>query len=112
MKKIREDKPIGVLRHINIELSQGNSLCKCRYLYLKQAKMSYLSFCSFSFFFYKIREQKDGTIPYQGGGLASVWGGGGGKGGKRVNMVQKMCMNVCECKDDICCNYSISWGWG
>jgi hypothetical protein len=34
MKKIRGDKPIGVIIHIYMEISQGNPL------YLKQAKMS------------------------------------------------------------------------
>jgi hypothetical protein len=40
MKKIIGDKPIGVLIHIYREISQGNSLCS--YLYLKQAKSSFL----------------------------------------------------------------------
>jgi hypothetical protein len=38
MKKIRGDKPTGVIIHIHMEILQGNSLCS--YLYLKQAKMS------------------------------------------------------------------------
>jgi hypothetical protein len=33
MKKIREDKPTGVIIHTYMEVSQGNSLCS--YLYLK-----------------------------------------------------------------------------
>jgi hypothetical protein len=33
MKKIRGDKPIGVIIHVYMEISQGNSLCS--YLYLK-----------------------------------------------------------------------------
>jgi hypothetical protein len=45
MKKIRGDKPSGVIIHIYMEISQGNSLCS--YLYLKQAKMSFLIFFSF-----------------------------------------------------------------
>jgi hypothetical protein len=55
MKKIRGDKPIGVVKHTYMEISQGKSLC--RYLYLKQAKISCFSFYLFSFFFYKITEQ-------------------------------------------------------
>jgi hypothetical protein len=39
MKKNRGDEPIGVIIHIYMEISQGNSLCS--YLYLKQAKMSF-----------------------------------------------------------------------
>jgi hypothetical protein len=38
MKKIRGDKPVGVIIHTYMEISQGNSLYS--YLYLKQAKMS------------------------------------------------------------------------
>jgi hypothetical protein len=44
MKKIRGYKPIRVIRHISIEISQGKSLCS--YLYLKQAKMSFFLFSS------------------------------------------------------------------
>jgi hypothetical protein len=49
MEKIRGDESIGVIIHIDMEISQGNSLCS--YFNLKQAKMSF-----FSFFFYKNRE--------------------------------------------------------
>jgi hypothetical protein len=50
---------------------------------------------SFSFFFYKIREQEG----------CKGWGGVGttgnrevgGKGHRRVNTVQKMCTHVCKC---------------
>jgi hypothetical protein len=68
MKKIRGDKPIGVIIHTHMEISQGNSLCK--YLYFKQAKMSCFSFYFFSFFSYKIRKQEGRTSPIQGAGLA------------------------------------------
>jgi hypothetical protein len=60
MNKIRGDKPIRVIRHIIMEISQGNSLCS--YLYLKQAKMSF-----FSFFFCKIGKQKGRAGPLGGG---------------------------------------------
>jgi hypothetical protein len=46
MKKIRGDKSIGVITHIYIEISQGNSLCSN--LNLKQTKM--LIFLIFSLF--------------------------------------------------------------
>jgi hypothetical protein len=61
-KKNRGSEPNWAIIHINMEVPQENSLCS----YCKQTKMS--------FFFYKIREQKDGT------GL--VWGrvGTSGKG--------------------------------
>jgi hypothetical protein len=52
MKKIREDKPVGVITHICMELSQGNSLCS--YLYLKQAKIS-----CFSFYFFLLQNWRN-----------------------------------------------------
>jgi hypothetical protein len=91
MKKMRGDEPIGVLIHTYVEISQGNSLHK--YLYLKQAKMSCFSFYLFSFFFYKIRKQK-GRIGTSGRGEVLE------KGGRRMNMVQKMCTHVSKCKKD------------
>jgi hypothetical protein len=73
MMKIRGDKPVRVIIHIYLKISQGNSLCS--YLYFKQAKMSCFSFYHFSFFFYKIREQESRASPAQGAGLALVGGG-------------------------------------
>jgi hypothetical protein len=51
-------------------------------IYLKQTKMSFFSFCLFSFFFYKIGEQEGRTGPAQGGGsdTSGSWGGGGESG--------------------------------
>jgi hypothetical protein len=48
MKKIRGDKPVGVVVHICKDILQGNSLCS--YLYLKQVKMSCISFYLFLVF--------------------------------------------------------------
>jgi hypothetical protein len=45
MKKNKGDEIIGVIIHIYMEISQGNSLCS--YLYLKLAKMSFFSFLYF-----------------------------------------------------------------
>jgi hypothetical protein len=42
MKKNRGDEALGVIIHIYMEISQGNSLWS--YLYHKQAKMSVFSF--------------------------------------------------------------------
>jgi hypothetical protein len=65
--------------------------------------MSCFSFYLFSFFFYEIREQEDGTGPAQGGWLAPVEGGEVmGKRSRRVNMVQKTCTHVCKCRNDTC----------
>jgi hypothetical protein len=87
MKKIRGDKPIGVIIHIYVEVSQRHTLCS--YLYLKQAKMSF--FFIFSFFFYKIGEQEGRTSPAQGGGPPSERG----KVDKKVNTVQKINVYTC-----------------
>jgi hypothetical protein len=46
MQIIKGDKPIGVITHTCMEISQRNSLCS--YLYLKLAKMSCFSFYLFS----------------------------------------------------------------
>jgi hypothetical protein len=77
MKKIRGDKPVGVIIHIHMGISQGNSLCN--YLYLKQAKMPCFSFYLFSFFFYKIREQQEGRTSPAGRGGRWCWGKGVGE---------------------------------
>jgi hypothetical protein len=52
MNKIRGDKPVGFIMLINMEMSQGNSLCS----YLKQTRMSF-------FFIYKIGEQEGRAGP-------------------------------------------------
>jgi hypothetical protein len=73
MKKIRGDKPFGVIMHTYMEILQGIPLCS--YLYLKQAKMSYFSFyLSLFFSSFKIREQDSRTSPTQGAMLAPVGG--------------------------------------
>jgi hypothetical protein len=66
MKKIRRDKPFGVVIHIYLEISQEYSLGS--YLYFKQANMSCFSFYLFSFFFCNIGEQEGGTGPAWGRG--------------------------------------------
>jgi hypothetical protein len=74
MKKNRGDEPIGVIIHTYMEIAQGNSLCS--YLYLRQAKMSCVSFYLFSFSFYKIGEQKGRTGPEgDSGGSWYQWKG-------------------------------------
>jgi hypothetical protein len=34
-----------------------------------------------------------------------------GKAGRMVNMAQKLCTNVCRCKNDTCRNHSRNGGW-
>jgi hypothetical protein len=58
MKKIRGDKPSGVIINTCMEILQGNSLCS--YLYLK-LKMSCFLFSLFSFFSYEIGELEGRT---------------------------------------------------
>jgi hypothetical protein len=65
MKKIRADKPIGIIIHMFLEILQGNSLCN--YLYLKQAKMLGI------FFFFLLQNRRTGgqnrsSLRVQGGG--------------------------------------------
>jgi hypothetical protein len=64
MKKIRGDKPIGVIIHIYMEISQGNP-CVATYISKKQK-------CHFFFFLLKIRSCRKGvfgTRGREGGGL-------------------------------------------
>jgi hypothetical protein len=88
MKKIRGDKPIEVIIHTNMEISQGNSPCS-------KLKCHVFHFIFSLFFSYKIREQEGRTSPAQGGGLASMGGGrclGKGVGGRiRYN-------KTCSCR--------------
>jgi hypothetical protein len=70
MKKIRGDKPIGVIIHIYIEIPQGNSLCS--YLYLKQAKVS-----CFSFYPSKEMENRKAEQVLPSGEGWNQWEGGG-----------------------------------
>jgi hypothetical protein len=61
MKKIRGDKPIEVIIHIYMEISQGNSLCN--YIYLKQTKMSCFSFIFSLFSSEKLENSRAGASP-------------------------------------------------
>jgi hypothetical protein len=83
MNKNRTE-PIGVIMHLYMEMSQGNSLCN----YLKPAKMSI-------FFFYKIREREGATGPAQGGRLVQV--GGRGCGRERAQEGEHGANTVCTC---------------
>jgi hypothetical protein len=79
MKKIRGDKPIGVIKHIYNEISQGNSLCS--HLYLKQAKMSCFPFICSPFIVYKNGEQEGNQYCLGEGELTPMgegwyWGNG------------------------------------
>jgi hypothetical protein len=60
MKKIRRDKPIGVIIHIYMEISKETP-CVATFTSNKLKCHVYL----FSFFSYKIREQEGGIGPAQ-----------------------------------------------
>jgi hypothetical protein len=63
-EKNKGDKPIRLIMHTYMEMSQGNSL----YSYFKQMV---------SFFFYKIREKESRTVLCLGEGrVLTVWGRG------------------------------------
>jgi hypothetical protein len=72
MKKNR-DEPPGLIIHIYMELSQGNSLHS--YLYLKQATMSFFS----SFFFSSTKSENSRTEKILSGVMEPVGSGGDGE---------------------------------
>jgi hypothetical protein len=85
MKKIRGDKPVGVTIYLYMEISQGKSLCI--HLYLKQAKCHVLLFL--------LQNWRTGgpNRSYLGGGIGTSGRGKmAGKGDRKVNAVQKMCI--------------------
>jgi hypothetical protein len=92
MKKNRRDEPTGVIIHIYMEMSQGNSL------YLKQANMSFLSF--------PLHNWRTGGWNRScrvGRGVVGTSGREEGrKGGRTVNMVQILHIHVHKCKNDTC----------
>jgi hypothetical protein len=59
VKRTGRDEPAGVVIHICMETTQGNSLYS--YLYLKLAKTSCFSSYLLCFFFYEIGEQEGRT---------------------------------------------------
>jgi hypothetical protein len=104
VKRTRRNELTGVVVHICMEKSQGNSLHS--YLYLTLAKAPCISVYLLSFFFYKIRELADRTGP---AGVGKVergrWGMGGrgmhqwkgevvGKGDRSMNVVEMLCIHV------------------
>jgi hypothetical protein len=80
MKKIKQDKPVGVKMYIYMGITQGNSLCS--YLYLKQTKMSYFFLFPFSLFSSRKLEKRraERVLPRESGRLVPVGGRWWGKG--------------------------------
>jgi hypothetical protein len=62
VKRIREDEPAGVVIHMCMKTTQGNSLCHC--LYLKLAKISSLSF--YLLFFSSTKSETQGQNRFCG----------------------------------------------
>jgi hypothetical protein len=100
VKRIRGDEPIGVVIHVCVETSQGNSLCS--YLYLKLVKMSFFLFIFYLFSSTKSENRRaEQVLPRRRVGPT-----GSGeivqKEGRRTNAVQIMNICVCKCKNDTC----------
>jgi hypothetical protein len=83
VKRAGRDEPIWAAMHKCMEPMLGISLYSC--LYLKLAKMPYLSYYLLSFLFNKIREQEGGT--------GSAWKWGEGKEGERGRW-HKQCIHM------------------
>jgi hypothetical protein len=83
MKKNRGDEPIGVIIHIHMEISQGNSLV-VTFISNKQKCHLFLFF-----FFILLQNKRTGgwNRSYCWGEVQWAWGGGR-KEGKRLNSVQ------------------------
>jgi hypothetical protein len=64
MKKMRGEKPVGVIIHIHMEISQGNSLYRYITLYMSQTIKNVM----FSFFYLLSTSTKSGTGSVGGGG--------------------------------------------
>jgi hypothetical protein len=86
MKKIREDKPTGVIIHIYMEISHGNSLCTASCLSLK---LKYHVFCFIPSLFSPTKSQtRRAESESQGQDGSSGRWKVLGKGGRRMNTVQ------------------------
>jgi hypothetical protein len=70
MKKMRGEKPVGVIIHIHMEISQGNSLYRYITLYMSQTIKNVM----FSFFYLLSTSTKSGTGSV--GGVAGTSGRG------------------------------------
>jgi hypothetical protein len=102
VKRTGRDEPVGVVIHICMETTQGNSLCS--YLYLKLAKMSCFSFYLLSFFLLQNLRTGGQNRFCWGVGEVGTSGNGKGKGkkGRRINTAQIIYTHVCKCKNDTC----------
>jgi hypothetical protein len=101
MKKVGEDKPIGlIIIHIYMEISQGNSPCVDTFISNK-LKCHVFHFIFSLFPSIKLENRRaNKSCP---GGRAGTSGSGGTmrKGGRRVT-VQKMCTHARKWESDTC----------
>jgi hypothetical protein len=95
VKGTRGEEPIGVVIHIWMETTQGNSMCS----YLKLAKTSCFSFYLFSS---AISENRRVEQALGEGDGTSGRGEVTDKCDRRMNTVQIMCAHICKCKNDTC----------
>jgi hypothetical protein len=69
--------------------------------------MSCFSFYILSFVFCK--KEAEQILPRREGW--HQWEGeGAGKGGRKLNTMQQICIHACKCNNDTCCNYSMNPG--
>jgi hypothetical protein len=89
----------GVVIHMYMEMSEGNSPCSC--LYLNKKKGHFFFFLLFSST--KLENSRAEQVCQGQWGLVPI-----GrmemaeKGDRRVNMVQILCTHVWKCKNDAC----------
>jgi hypothetical protein len=88
MKKNTGDEPIGVIKYIYVEISQGNSLYS--YLYYKQKMILFFLFST------KLQNRRMAQVLPRAGAGTSERGEEVGKGCRRVNTVQKLCTYICN----------------
>jgi hypothetical protein len=87
-----------VIIHIYMEIHK-ETLCVATFITNKQKDI----FKFFSFFFFLLQIQIiEGQNRSYLWGFLPVKGEVAGKGGRRVNTVQKLCTPECKCKNDTC----------
>jgi hypothetical protein len=100
VKRNTGDEPIGVVIHICMRTTQGNSL----FSYLISNNQNYHVFLFiFSFSSTKPENRRQNMSCPRRWWEGHQWEGEVvGKGDIRVNTVQKMCTHACRCKTDTC----------
>jgi hypothetical protein len=89
VKRSGRDEPIQVVIHMFMKAMLGISLYS--YLYLKVAKMLWLSYYPFCFLFHKTGDRAEQVLP-------GSEGGGGERRRQDVEAAQTMCAHMNKCK--------------